>query len=185
MAVLGRLMPPSAEGGAVVDWERLEREYRIPFPSDFRDFIGLYGAGVVDGYLSISAPDPANPRIDLFRGSQVLVATLRGVRETLPENMCRHPLQSRVGGIIRWAANEDGDLCFWISDSDDPEQWRVGVYSRNFNDWHEYDCGFAEFLVQVLTGALESPFSRSDFPPESPCFTPWRTHLDELLVEGT
>ncbi|MFI9772712.1 hypothetical protein ACIHJG_38610 [Streptomyces sp. NPDC052415] len=180
---LSQIMPPPAEGGTIVDWDHVERNYELPFPADFKDFIRRYGAGLIDDYLSVKAPDPGNRFIDLIQSSFDFAGTLRGVRDTLPVELS-HPLESRVGGIILWAANEDGDLCFWISDGHNPDRWRVGVYSRNFNDWNEYPFGFSEFLVGVLKGEIESPFSRSDFPSKRPGFKFWRTYLDELLDEG-
>lgn len=165
-----------------VDWRQAEEVSGIPFPQDFKDFVGYFGPGVIDDYVSVSAPDPGNPSIDLVGKSANFVETLRGVRDTLPADLS-YLLESRVGGLIMWGANEDGDLCFWISEPGDPEQWRVGVYSRNFNGWTEYPCGFAEFLVGVVNGKIESPFSRADFPPASCSFKTWRAYLDELLDE--
>jgi hypothetical protein len=179
---IARIMPPPAEGGGDIDWGRLERDFRISFPQDFKDFARVFGAGVIDEYVSISIPDPGNSFVDLIQKSRNFVETLHGVKETLPIQLS-YPLESRVGGIIMWAANEDGDLCFWIPDVENPNQWRIGVYSRNYNDWHEYPFGFSEFLFGILTGVIESPFSRSDFPPKSPHFKSWHTALNELLNE--
>lgn len=174
---------PVEEGRVDVDWGQVEEVSGVSFPTDFKDFVACLGAGLIDDYVSVSAPDPDNTSIDLIGKSENFVETLRGVRETLPEELSAYPLRSRVGGIIMWGANEDGDLCFWIAEPGDPDQWRVGVYNRNFNDWREYPCGFAEFLVGVLTREIESPFSRADFPPESSSFKTWRVYLDELLDE--
>lgn len=179
---LMRIMPPPVEGGSAVDWERLEHDYGISFPSDFRDFAQVYGAGIVDDYISVSVPDPGNRFVDLLQKSRDFTATLKGVQETLPAQMS-HLLDSRIDEILMWAADEDGDLCFWTPEGRDPEHWNVGVYSRNFNDWTQYSCGFAEFLVEVLTRVTESPFYRSDFPSEYPAFKTWRKHLDDLLAE--
>ncbi|MFB8778062.1 hypothetical protein [Streptomyces broussonetiae] len=164
-------------------WEHLDRDHNILFPSDFRDFARLYGAGLIGDYISVSVPDSGNRFVDLLQKSRDFVATLYGVRETLPTRMS-YTLEPRGGGLIMWAANEDGDLCFWIVEGEDPDLWRVGIYSRNLNNWSEYSCGFVEFLVGVLSGAVESPFYRSDFPSKPITFKTWRTHLDELFAEN-
>jgi hypothetical protein len=163
----------------VPDWTRMEEEFSIPFPADFRDFARIFGAGLLDDYISITIPWPGNGFIDLIQSSNDFLETLRGVRDTLPAEMT-YPLESRVGGLILWGANEDTDLCFWIPEGA-PNQWRTGVYSRTFNDWTEYQCGFAEFLVGVVSGEIESPFAASDFPSQRPLFKSWHQRLDEAL----
>lgn len=179
---LTRVMTPPRQGGEEVDWVHIEREFHIPFPRDFRDFVRIFGAGSLDDYLAILAPVPGNNYIDLIQSSRNFLETLNGVREALPAEMI-YPLESRVGGLVKWAGNEDGDLCFWIASGVDPNAWKVAVYSRTFNDWTEYDCGFAAFLVRIVTREIDSPFARSDFPSSSPSFKSWRQEFEEFLGE--
>lgn len=175
---LSRIVQHHPSGDELPDWSRMESEFGISFPSDFRDFTRVFGAGLLDGYVSISVPDAENRFIDLIRRSEEYLHSLNGVRGTLPVQLA-YPLESRIGGLIVWGVNEDADLCCWIPEGD-PDEWRVGVYSRTFNDWMEYQCGFAEFLVGVMSGEIESPFARSDFPSRLPFFESWRRRLEEF-----
>lgn len=67
VARLYQLLTPPATGGDVVDWEEIERTTGLAFPADYREFVGSYGGGETDAYLSVSTPPvPGSPYGDLL-----------------------------------------------------------------------------------------------------------------------
>ena len=51
-----RMMPPPQHGGRAVDWEVMARSWGRAFPPDYRRFIEVYGAGTIEDFLVIVAP---------------------------------------------------------------------------------------------------------------------------------
>ena len=56
-----RLMPPPENGRSAVDWDRMAQSWGRPFPPDYQRFIEVYGAGVVQDFLVVLAPQPKAP----------------------------------------------------------------------------------------------------------------------------
>ncbi|MEU9417486.1 SMI1/KNR4 family protein [Streptomyces sp. NPDC048272] len=43
------LMPPHAGSASDVDWDEAERAWGYSLPTDYKDFVGRYGAGAIRG----------------------------------------------------------------------------------------------------------------------------------------
>ncbi|CAL9540106.1 hypothetical protein [Streptomyces sp. enrichment culture] len=70
--------------------------------------------------------------------------------------------------LIAWGIDGTSDLLCWLAEGDDPERWRVAVYSRGIDGWVFTDCGMAEFLYRALGGEFADVLtgvSRRDRPP--------------------
>ncbi|WP_405363504.1 SMI1/KNR4 family protein [Kitasatospora sp. NBC_00085] len=48
-------MPPHDGSGDIVDWDSVEETLGVPLPSDFRDFVAVYGAGSIDDQVEIAS----------------------------------------------------------------------------------------------------------------------------------
>lgn len=59
---LRHLMQPSSMG-TFIDWDDIAVAYGTRFPSDYRNFLSVYGSGEIDGMLAVFAPsvDPYAP----------------------------------------------------------------------------------------------------------------------------
>ncbi|CAL9540114.1 hypothetical protein [Streptomyces sp. enrichment culture] len=51
------LMPPHEGAGARVDREAVERVWGVRFPSDYKDFVAVYGGGTIENYLYVAVPE--------------------------------------------------------------------------------------------------------------------------------
>ncbi|MGW7344973.1 SMI1/KNR4 family protein [Streptomyces sp. NPDC054854] len=171
IARLRLMLPPPVGGGDAVDWEAVERETRLQFPADYREFVASYGGGEIDEYLSVSTPPVAgSPYGDLLdrldpalsdRDRQELGALLPG--GNLPQ-------------LLPFADSASSDVAFWLRDGA-PDDWRVAVFRRQtpygVNRWTVFDGAMASFCTAVLNGEAD-PFSERIEADEQHVFVNWR-----------
>jgi len=162
LSQLARLFPPPAVPVASPPWERSRAEIGLDFPSDYRAFVGLYGAG------QFNAPDSLACHVHAPTSRP-----LRGVRETgfkgyvewhasemcglfgpegLDEADGTKPVYRRFPepeGLLIWGENEQGDLFFWLTSDDDPDRWPVVMWARGPVTTYRFDMG----MVDVLLGS--------------------------------
>ncbi|MBP0938459.1 SMI1/KNR4 family protein [Streptomyces goshikiensis] len=136
------LMPPHAGAGMDVDWEAMESAWRTPFPTDYKEFVKHYGAGSVENFLSIFQPslDASGRMADETSVAQELWEELEGIPG----------IEAEPDRILTWAVDGTADLLCWLRRDDNPDEWPVVVYKRLRDEWEQYDCGMAEFLVRVF-----------------------------------
>ncbi|MGW5658907.1 SMI1/KNR4 family protein [Streptomyces sp. NPDC003758] len=144
-----RLMPPSAESDASADWGRMRESWGKEFPSDYKQFIEAYGAGSIENYLVVLAPEAKEERLAtegdgmVHETANAEAAWARG-EERSPE------LAAATPELIAWGADASSDILCWDASGDDPDTWPVLVRNRDDNLWSRYDCGMVEFLSRML-----------------------------------
>jgi hypothetical protein len=150
--VLLRLMPPPADGGRVVDWDRMARSWGRPFPPDYRRFMAVYGAGVVEDVLVVLAPQPKAPLAEA--GWDGMVEETGNAEDTWADADKSAELAGTEPRLIAWGADSGADLLCWDATGEDPAAWPVLVFDRGAIRFRRYDCGMSGFLVRLLRGDL-------------------------------
>lgn len=160
---LTAVLPPPAEAAPAPPWERAG-EAGLRFPTDYREFVDLYGGGTLSGELNVIAPtlrpfQPGYPRG--FPGFARLAAddvgaTFTDLRESDPDAN-PYPLYPSPGGLLVWATTYNADHCFWDTRDDDPDRWPVVVWLRHVGppQWREFDGCVADFLLALVNGSYE------------------------------
>jgi hypothetical protein len=166
-----RLVPPPPPTADLPPWSEARREIGFSFPADFRDFVDVYGVGSVDDEFYVFAPSlkPAeHGRSAGFPG--FLEWTTRGLGRSVAdmrenalvlgnEESFPYPIYPEVGGLILFALNGNGDMCFWDSRAADPDDWTVVIYVQSARLWVPFDGCMADLLVAAVHRQLpEAPF---------------------------
>ncbi len=148
------LLCENGVAGDVVDWGESSLEFGVSgFPSDYRQFIGTFGAGGVEDNLSVLIPRPG------VQGEPLTVSRLResdllpGARDSWQDSWAAPRPELR--DMIVWGETVGADALCWVASAADPDKWPVAVWERQGGGWALYDCGMAEFILRVL---------RADFP---------------------
>jgi hypothetical protein len=147
-----RLMPPPQDGGTAVDWEAMARSWDRPFPPDYRRFIESYGAGTIEDFLVILAPQLKVPLEEAGLNGMVLeILSAEGtwdIADKSPE------LEGTSPRLITWGVDSAADLMCWDASGEDPAAWPVLVFNRGDVLFRRYDCGMAEFLTRMMRGGF-------------------------------
>ncbi|WP_103512079.1 hypothetical protein [Streptomyces sp. SM13] len=150
MTKLSSLIVPF-EGGAgdVVDWATVESAYGTEFPSDYKEFVRLFGHGTIEGRIATLIPvvtsDPMVRR----------VAPLSGPMKSDPGyQRWTEPRVEACGldRILVWGETDSSDVLGWITGGPDPDAWPLAVWARGDAAWTAYSCGMVAFLVRLLRG---------------------------------
>ncbi|MFE4519234.1 SMI1/KNR4 family protein [Kitasatospora sp. NPDC056783] len=172
LTLLGEPITP----GDSVDWDELAQTTGLRLPSDYRDFVALYGGGELDEYLSIRTPPVgASPY-------GVLVDELDfdpGELPPTPTGTAQENLEE--GRLLPFARSANSDVVFWLCDAQDPDSWDIVVFRRQVQygeeRWVRFEAGFGEFLFGTLSGMLPNPFSDSGFANSPHTYRNWQQPL--------
>ncbi|GAB2452865.1 hypothetical protein GCM10027262_77530 [Nocardia tengchongensis] len=131
-------------------------------PSDYRDFIDLYGEGQINQELSV-----------FFPGYQT------GIRPSMTSLLDRNRFLKRIGffeefgpgprhqvtagmehaELLMWGKTWNGDMLFWQRIGDNPDSWPIAMHLHHLDQadrWRRFDGGMAEFLTTLAHGASSS-----------------------------
>jgi len=160
---LAQVLGPPEREPSRVPWELSTEEVGLTFPSDYRDFINLYGSVEINGELSVWSPAmrPSEPGAPGGLAGFVWNTTREGgigdylasAYEEGDYRECPYPVYPAPGGLLIWANNFNADHCFWLTEGADPDKWPIVVWYRQLAEWDRFNGGVAEFLLSVVTGA--------------------------------
>jgi hypothetical protein len=166
---LARLIPPPVDGGrAATPWGDAEGQVGFNFPSDYRDFVDRYGgSGWFNNELYVIAPTTRQTDPDFGTGFQgfldnTLIGLGRDVSEEREnaialedEGRFPHPIFPESGGLILFAYNANGDMCFWDPKSGNgPDDWVVVVFCQAARQWVAFDGGVVDFFYAAASGLI-------------------------------
>lgn len=157
--------PPTQVG--VIDWTAVERELGASLPGDYKRFVSTYGAGGIDGFLSVFTPAGPTQWVDLvWRSGAPGRAHLSREEQHPPFDAFPAP-----GGLLAFGQTDNGDVLYWRTQAD-PDQWTVLVYQGRGFEYFEFSGPMTNFLQSVLSGEVQVSLFPDDFPSDSPKFTP-------------
>ncbi|MER7720744.1 SMI1/KNR4 family protein [Streptomyces flaveolus] len=168
---LRQILTPPPDGGDLVDWEALTRSGVPEFPSDYREFVEVYGGGEIDEYFAINTPPVSgSPYGELLDG---LNSTLADADR---DELARQIEGTEVPQVLPFGSTINGDVAFWLRRGN-PDAWKVAVFTRQVSygtsPWSVFEGGMVEFCVAFLTGEVDlfSEASVSDAPHD---FWSWK-----------
>ncbi|MGW5128426.1 SMI1/KNR4 family protein [Streptomyces sp. NPDC004069] len=131
-----------------IDWAAVEQRLGTALPSDYKQLAEIFGHGDFDGFLSLYVPDAGVSSMDIVDHAEYLArdASQEGTHLWRPNDIYPAP-----GGLLQWAASEQADQFYWLTEGNDPEAWPVLVQEEDPGSWRRFDCSAAEFVFRMLT----------------------------------
>ncbi|WP_340558536.1 hypothetical protein [Streptomyces sp. GSL17-111] len=168
---------PEAPRGFTVPWERPESELGLVLPTDYKEFVYVFGPGELDGFVTVAVPGVANPNVDLvtwardtMENHRYLVEEERIVEEGLAD--WPYPPAPQPGFLLPWGMTANGDRLHWATGGD-PDGWTVVAEDNGSFELFPFPGGMAEFLTRFLRDELEIPFLPESEPGQPVTFVPW------------
>jgi hypothetical protein len=174
---LVELMPPDAGAGDSVDWRVVEESLGGRLPSDFRDFVGVFGAGTIDDQLDIArvadmGEDVELPTIEQLTPTSASTAWLEATESD-------YPLWPSPGSLLCWGRLRSGydtfGFLYWLTVGDDSDRWPVVTWNQAQQEFRQHPPGMAAYLADALEGAEALPLDYRDvFGAPHSRFVHWR-----------
>lgn len=142
------LIPPETPvgTGSAADWDALEIRLGLRLPADYKDFVAVYGAGMIElQELSIVTPFAGVRSQRLER----MIAAQRKAHSVLTGILGANITQP--AGLIPWATNPIRGMCYWEANAPDPDRWTV--YSEIDDEGMSYPESMTSYLVNAFRGA--------------------------------
>jgi hypothetical protein len=167
---------PTFAGGAEAAsvWSPVETALGVALPDDYKRFVDVYGAGVVDDHVTVCGPNVPHDWADLVRHNTWAQECVR-LDFAGPDNCSGgwclgdpshwEPSREYVpswfepgDNLISWGHTGNGDLLFWhVRPGMAPAGWPV-VLKEEGPYWEQYRVGFSVALVGLLTGEIQSEY---------------------------
>lgn len=172
------MLPPAApfEVPQVDEWVELEKMIGSDLPHDYKWFIGVYGSGRIDGFVTIFNPFSRNKNLNLFCQIETRLSVLKELMAGGSENV-PFELFPMSGGLLPCGVTDNGDVIYWITDGKS-DCWKVTVNAARSPEWEVFSGGVVDFVWKILTRQYLCHIFPSDFPSKEPIF------ISSLAVAG-
>ncbi|MFK0252046.1 SMI1/KNR4 family protein [Streptomyces sp. NPDC090445] len=139
-------------------WDRVEGEWGLALPDDYKWFVSAYGPCVLYGTFYVSHPRGA--ALNLPGYIAYVSQEARTSQDYCPEEF-PHPVIPEAGGLVPVVETFEGDRVFLRPPDDGTDDWTVMVRWDTWEwDWHR--MGFVDFLERVLSEPAEVPLISRD-----------------------
>ncbi|MFL9674322.1 MULTISPECIES: SMI1/KNR4 family protein [Pseudomonas] len=160
--LIALLSPPSQRIFDNAVWATFESEGGLRLPSDFKQFISIYGCGAVDDFVWVLDPFSENSNLN-FDKSQYFIDAYAVMRQEFLSDYPR-PDYPAEGSFLPWAVTDNGETFVWLVDGE-PDSWKVAIHSSDQGEEEIYNFGCVEFILKLLSRDISSKILPGQFPP--------------------
>jgi len=143
------------EAGSPDKWPSVEKSLGISLPIDYKEYINIFGTGVIGYLIRPLNPFSSRPLFDFFRQVKEVTDRRRWYKTEFGDEWCPYPLYPEPGGLLPWANTLDGDALFWNTHGT-PEAWSIVIGEVKSKEFETFELSTTSFLRQVITGELNS-----------------------------
>lgn len=136
-----------------LDWSKIETSLGYSLPSDYKRLCDELPPGSFNDFLFLLHPIGCVGASLLGRAARLIE-----IVEMLMEDEEECP--GEPGRIFPCLVTDNGDVGYWIADSDDPDGWTIAINKNRSPVWESTGLPLSVFLYQFIIG-------ESDVFPES------------------
>ena len=144
-----------------LDWDAVERDLGVEFPTGYKQFISTYGTGSIGEFLWIFNPSSANRSLN-GEAIRYFQSSYEELKQDFPADYTR-PVFPSEKSFLPWAVTDNGDTLVWIVDSGPSDSWCVGIMGSDQVEEEISELGFIEFVVHLLDRKIVSAILPEQF----------------------
>ncbi|HKP51973.1 MAG TPA: SMI1/KNR4 family protein [Chloroflexia bacterium] len=142
------------ETGSDRSWLEIENSLGTALPTDYKEYINLYGTGELGGMIWIYNAFSNSPTLNLLIQAREVLDIWRETRSMFGEE-CPYPLYPEPNGLLPWGHVDTGAELFWQT-SGSPDQWSVVVNESRGPEFQKFEESMSGFLTSLFAGRLKS-----------------------------
>lgn len=163
--LLALVPPPQDPREARGDWDEIETELSIRFPTDFRHLIKCYGTGEFFGGLLIFNPLNSWCRRQIPKQLEYY----RIMCDAMELALVLHP---ETPGLFPWGRDTNGNGFFWLTNGKSNRWPVVQVGHNEETNPHQADLNITTFLVNYAQNKYPEMLGGMKFKKKQLKFTP-------------
>lgn len=163
LSVFTATYPPPDRAIGVTDWAAVEQSVGRSLPSDYRFIVENYPDGFFDDNVHVY--DTGDDRAHGIVGARPeMVKSLADCRswvadfdkKWVDEDGQRSPIDLTSDPLpyIPWGNTQNGEYCFWLTDSENPDEW-AAVATDLRGNWWRNNGGVAQLILDLGAGVYE------------------------------
>ena len=152
--------PKNTEG----DWEEIEAQMGIVFPTDYKELIATYGSGEILSDLRLYNPLTEDGR----KGIANDLDRLEQSREACEYLWAIHPEES---GMLPWGHDSNGNFFCWLT-TGDPDNWSTAQLGHGAEEPDSDDVNITTFLFNYARNQYPEMLGGLTFEESAYTFSP-------------
>lgn len=141
-------------------WNEIEKKLGVNLPTDYKEFIDLFGAGIIDDFILVFSPFSENENMNFFIQQDLNNEAYSTLKESHP-NEFPYQIFTKKSGLLPWGRTENGDILNWIVDMN-LDEWPILIYD-GYGDYFECQNSMTNFINDLITRNISCPFFPGDF----------------------
>ena len=144
-----------------LDWDAIERDFSVEFPTDYKKFVSTYGTGSIGQFLWVINPSSENRSLN-GEAIRYFQSSYEELKQDFPADYTRPEFPSEKS-FLPWAVTDNGDTLVWIVGSGPSDGWCVGIMGSDQVEEEISELGFVEFFVHLLDRKIMSAILPEQF----------------------
>lgn len=145
--------------------ELVEQHFNLKFPEDYVQFITGYGAGQINGFISIYSTINSPAYYEMIEWE---CQNYRDSKKRLSQEY-QHNIFPEKDGLFPLGRTDGGCLMWWRT-APEPRNWSIVVYDENSWEYEGYDMQLCEFIYKYFTRQINCKGFPDSLREEEPCF---------------
>jgi hypothetical protein len=160
------------EAGSADRWSEIESTLGLTLPGDYKDYINVFGTGIIGDFILPLNPFSQNEYVNLMQYNGWRIDAYKKRKEKWGEEQCPYPLYPEPGGLFCWGRTENGDTLLWKT-AGDADSWSVVVNEGRTTRFEEFPVSMTVFLRDIIRGSLTSQIIDPTYIKKEVLFQPW------------
>jgi hypothetical protein len=170
------LKPPAvpSEVPKSLNWTAIEAQLGVSLPPDYRDYVEIYGSGLLANFIRVFNPFSASEYLALIPCVRAICETRRKLKQSEGDKEVPYDVYPDFPGILPWGNDENGNTLYWLTKGRASE-WPTVVGEGRGRRWQEFTLPTTSFLAKILTGEVKCDIWPQSFPvrPDDYVFQPY------------
>ncbi|RSN60626.1 hypothetical protein DMH01_15125 [Amycolatopsis sp. WAC 04182] len=143
-------------------WAEVESELGTALPVDYKELLTRFPGGVFRR-ITIYSPVANEQAWTEYKYNLDQLLWILGDEDLEYLDKVNYRLFPEPGGLLPWGGDGQGGTFCWITESADPDTWKIAYYSQGADEWSEHPGPVTKLLYEILTNKGEDNILGWDF----------------------
>jgi hypothetical protein len=150
------IQPPTkpVENGKNEDWIEVEQALKTKLPSDYKNYINIFGTGCLFDFIWVFNPFSKNSNLNLYSQIKLQLDAIIILEKEFDER-CPYPIYPVMGGLLPWGITNNGDIMFWFTKGE-PNFWTTAIHESRGSKYETFEASLTNFIIDLNFGKIMS-----------------------------